>query len=107
MTTAEKITLVKGLLDNDTEATDAVISIYLIKAGAAILRRLYQFGAPEGASVPVEYDILQCELAQRYFLRRGSEGEISHSEPDISRHYGSVNDADLLSEVIPYARVSI
>ena len=54
--------------------------------------------------MPAEYEMLQCELAARYFFRRGGEGEITHSENGISRGYGSVNDEDLLMEVIQVAR---
>lgn len=104
MTTAEKITMVKTLT-GDTAAADALISVYLDDAQAAILRRRYPFGIPEGASVEPIYEMLQVKLAARYYLRRGGEGEMRHSENGIDRTYGSVNDEDLLMEVTPYAKV--
>ena len=106
MTNAEKITTVQTLVENDASATDAVVTVYLKDAEAAILRRLYPWGIPETvASVPSEYEMLQCKLAMRYFLKRGAEGEYIHDENGTNRHYGSVNDEDLLSEVVPYAKV--
>ena len=56
-------------------------------------------------SMPSEYDVLQCQLAARYFLRRGGEGEVTHSENGINRTYGSVNDSDLLQEIVPFGKV--
>ena len=49
--------------------------------------------------------MLACKLAYRYFFRRGSEGEQIHNENGIHRHYGSVNDEDLLREIMPYVQV--
>lgn len=106
MTDQEKISTVQVLVENDPTATDAVVTVYLMKAESAILRRLYPWGVPSNAfSVPNEYEMLQCELASRYFLKRGAEGEYIHDENGTNRHYGSVNDEDLLSEVVPYAKV--
>lgn len=105
MTDAEKITTTQTLVGNDPEATDAVISVYLKDAEAAILRRLYPFEMPAVPSVPPVYEMLQCKLAMRYFLKRGAEGEYIHDENGTNRHYGSVNDEDLLQEVVPYAKV--
>ena len=106
MTDAEKISTVQVLVENDTSATDAVVTVYLNKAEAAIMRRLYPWGIPTTVTdVPSEYEMLQCKLAMRYFLKRGAEGEYIHDENGTNRHYGSVNDEDLLSEVVPYAKV--
>lgn len=106
MTLAEKILYVKTLVNNDTDATDTLITALLTKAEKAIQNRMYPFRLPieEGQeitfSVPPKYEVLQCELAMRYFNRRGGEGEILHTENGIDRHYGSINDEDLLMEVM-------
>lgn len=106
MTVTEKISTVKVLCENDAAATDEVVTVYLEKARAAILRRLYPWGEwTYETNVPLKYEMLQCELASRYFLKRGAEGEYIHDENGVNRHYNSANDEDLLSEVVPYAFV--
>lgn len=105
MTNEEKIFMTKALCENDPEATDSVVFTLLAQAEAAIFRRRYPFGMPENASVPREYEMLQCELAARYFFRRGGQGEDHHHENGIVRIYGSVNDEDLLMEIVQVADI--
>lgn len=106
MTTAEKISYVQAMVD-DPEATDALVEAYLNKAKFAVLNRRYPMGIPEGVlDVPEQYTMNQLDLAVRYFLRRGGEGEQIHNENGIHRHYGSVNDEDILMEVIQEIRLS-
>lgn len=106
MTTQEKIAYVQRMVDSDPDATDGVVSAYLTKAASAIERRRYPFGTPASVVDPVgRYDVTQCDLAVRYFLRRGGEGEQIHNENGIHRHYGSVNDEDLLMEVMQELRL--
>lgn len=105
MTDQEKITMVKALVNNDEAATDALVTAYLAKAESAILRRRYPFGMPTGAEVESMYEMLQCELASRYFYRMGAGGEVEHSELDVNRGYKSPNDEDLLMEVTPFAKL--
>lgn len=109
MTDADKLARVQALVGNDPDATDNLINIYLEDAKATIMHRLYPFRVPiisdeDGneyeVDMPSRYDILQCKLASRYFFRRGAEGENSHNENGIYRTYGSVNDEDLLMEVV-------
>lgn len=100
MTNEEKIAMVQTLVDNDSDATTALVNVYLNLAKSAILNRMYPFTVPESADVPSKYEVLQCQLASRYFLRRGAEGEASHNENGINRVYGSVNDEDILREVM-------
>ena len=106
MTIANKILRVKTLLDNDAEATDDLITVYLADANDTILNRMYPFGIPEDITeVPERYVSFQCRLAQRYFLRRGAEGEIVHNENGVNRTYQSVNDEDILRNIIQVAKV--
>lgn len=106
MTEQEKIATVQTLVNNDADATTALITVLLAKAKNAIRNRMYPFDLPKESgqevpfSVPEKYEYLQCELAMRYFNRRGGEGEILHIENGIDRHYNSVNDEDLLMEVM-------
>lgn len=107
MTQAEMILQVQTLCQNDPEATDGLVSMYLSQAEATLLSHLYRaYGAvPEGATLPAINQYDQCELAARYFLRRGGQGEAAHSENGVNRTYGSVDDQDILRRVMPYARV--
>ena len=100
MTTAEKISNVQARVQDDL-ATDSLVGLVLDDAAEAIFQRMYPFGVPDDViDVPRRYELLQCKLAARYFFRMGSEGETVHLENGIHRHYGSVNDSDLLQEVM-------
>mgnify|MGYP002623532443 CR=1 FL=1 len=106
MTTEEKITRVQALLNNNENATDELISVFLDDAKAEILNVRYPFGIPETVSdVPAQYEYSQCKLAVRYFNRMGDEGEQIHNEDGVHRHYGSVDDIDILEKVVPIAKV--
>ena len=106
MTDAEKITMVKTLVESDAEATDEVVSVYLSLACSAMLERLYPFdSAKEPEDIPSRYDKIQCDLAARYFLRRGGQGEINHEENGVNRQYASVDDEDILRKLTPFAKV--
>lgn len=103
MTVSDKIVIVKSLT-GDADIGNDVIVAYLSIAEENILRRRFPFGY-EGKSLTGEYNLMQCELAARYVLRRGAEGEVSHNENGINRTYDSVNDEDILSRIVPYAKV--
>ena len=106
MTDAEKITMVKALVDNDATATDDLIKVYLRLASNKMLERLYPFDADkEESDLPERYETIQCELAARLFLRRGGEGETNHEENGVNRTYATVDDEDLLSRLTPFAKV--
>lgn len=106
MTKAEKIAMVKTLVENDAGATDPVVTVYLSIACHKMLERLYPYDiGKEDCDIPSRYDALQCELAARLFLRRGSEGENSHEENGVNRSYGSVGDDDILDRLTPFAKV--
>lgn len=106
MTNAEKIAMVKVLVESDPEATDEVVSAYLSLALSAMIERLFPYDSnKDEADVPVRYDMTQCELAARYFLRRGGQGEINHEENGVNRQYGTVDDEDILKRLTPFAKV--
>ena len=105
MLLAEKRQIVATLLgDIDEAQNNALLDVYLADAENAILNRMHPFARMETDTIPPMYEMLQCKLATRYILRRGGEGEISHNENGINRTYGSVNDEDLLSEVMQVIR---
>lgn len=99
MTEEKKIDYVKSLID-DTAITDNLITVYLDMAKSNVLSRMYPFVIPEDTDMPERYDMIQVQLAARYIMRRGAEGETNHSENGINRSYKSVNDEDLLMEVM-------
>lgn len=107
MKQADKIARVKALLDNDAQATDELVAIYLSDAEQTILNRMYPFGIPDDSYIPERYESIQCQLAQRYFLRRGAEGEVIHNENGVNRTYQSVNDEDILRTIIQKAKAVI
>lgn len=98
MTETEKINNVITLCGIDV--TQDIVTLYLADAKEAILRRIYGTREIPSTDIPQRYEMLQCKLASRYILRRGAEGEILHSENGINRTYKSVNDEDLLCEVM-------
>lgn len=98
---SQQVAIVQGLIGDVPEKdNETLIETYLAKAKEAILRQMHPFGFDEEAEVPYQYAMLQCELASRYILRRGAEGETSHNENGINRTYKSVDDSDLLSQVM-------
>ena len=106
MTQAEKIAMVQTLVENDPEATAQVVPVYLTLALNAMLERLFPYDTTkDSGDVPTRYDTLQCELAARYFLRRGSQSELNHEENGVNRTYGSVDDDDILKRLTPFAKV--
>ena len=106
MTQAEKVAMVQTLVESDAEATAEVVAVYLTLASNAMIERLFPYDSGKGASdVPTRYDTIQCELAARYFLRRGGQGELNHEENGVNRTYGSVDDEDILKRLTPFAKV--
>lgn len=102
MAAINKTSVVQTLIGDVPESSDtALIGVYLNKAENAILNRMYPFRSwTDRAVIPPQYEYLQCELASRYILRRGAEGETAHNENGINRSFGSTNDEDLLKEVM-------
>lgn len=106
MTKAQKIAMVKTLVESDPTATDEVVAVYLSLACNAMMERLFPFDPNKTEEdLPVRYESTQCELAARYFLRRGGQGEINHEENGVNRQYETVDDEDLLKRLTPFAKV--
>ena len=108
MTKAEMRAYTKSLLPGEAQATDSFIDALLVQAKDAVVLRRFPFGIPEsGPGNLSKYDLLTYRLAARYYSRAGAEGEKAHTENGITRTYASVDDADLLKEVVPYAKVVV
>ena len=100
----DKLTMAMELGDSEN-TTERKMLAYLEDAKATIIRRLDPLGVVGITDVPDRYAPLQAKLAARYSFRAGGEGEISHAENGVNRSWGSVNDEDLLREIMPYAKV--
>lgn len=84
------------------ESDDALLTVYLNAAREAVLRRLYPFG-PAPAEIPAAYRTRAVEIAVYLYNKRGAEGEIAHSEGDVSRSYESAGiPASMLSDILPF-----
>lgn len=105
MSENQKLLYATMLTENDEEAKPEVMLLYLSVAANMILQRLYPHGIPPMTILPSQYDMMQCELAARQFLRRGGQGETAHSENGISRTYGSADDSDILNRIVPYVNM--
>lgn len=87
------------------EASASLISVYLEMAAQRMISRIYPFDPSKTvADLPSNYDMLQVELASRYYARAGAEGEIAHHENGINRTYKSVDDEDILARLTPYCK---
>ena len=103
MTEQDKINFISAHV-NDSSVTESIIKAYIADAEDSVRKRMYPLGNGE-ETVPERYDVTVCKLAVRYILRRGGEGELSHTENGVSRSYGSVDDSDILRTIIPYAKL--
>ena len=105
MTQAEKIVLLKNMMD-ETDDSDEVLSVYLGLAAQKILNRMYPFKDDyTGLEVPDRYAMMQLNVAVYLLNKRGAEGEIQHIENGIHRNYGSSDVPDgMLKDIVPFSQ---
>ena len=103
MTDEQKVQMVQQLI-SDMSVTTEQISEYLALAADRILNRVWPFGGAPTAW-PSQYALTQIQLTVRMIARIGGEGEVSHSENGVSRTYGTVDDEDILQQLVPYVGV--
>lgn len=104
MTDAEKLSMLKVLVDGETEE---VLSVYLTIAKNAILQRAYPCKQSfDNVEFPSRYDTLQVEIAQYLVNKQGAEGQVTHTENGIQRQYenGGIPHS-MLKTVIPFVGV--
>lgn len=103
----DKLSLTRSLSGLAEEvADDGLLYAYLGVAQELILTRRNPFSDdPTSEDWEPRYDRLQCEVAAQMLLRRGAEGEVTHTENGISRQYTTGYVAGpLLARVVPKAR---
>lgn len=106
MTIPQKLDMVKSLLcDQKVPLCDDLLLRYIEIAGARIINKAFPY-SNEPVEVPEKYEILQCEIAVFLYLKRGAEGETSHSENGVSSSYEDADiPASMLRSVIPHCGV--
>ena len=93
-------TILANLKVLSEETNESLLNIYINMALTAVLHRMYPFGWDEDdTDFPDQYENIVLELALRYYMKRGAEGENYHSENGVNRTY--TNDTDLLSRIVP------
>lgn len=86
MTDAEKLTILRSMLDSGDTTPDDVANTYLDAAEKAVINLAYPFG--DGSEVmPEKYDYEQIEIALYMLNKRGAEGEIAHTEGGTARTF--------------------
>ena len=86
MTDAEKLTILKSMLDSSDTTTDEVANTYLAAAEKAVINIAFPFG--DGTEeMPEKYDYEQIEIALYMLNKRGAEGELLHIEAGTHRSF--------------------
>lgn len=87
MANRQMLTRLKALTN---ESDESLLTALLSVAETKVLNRLYPFDDTK-TEIPQKYDNNILEIAVYLYNRRGSEGELSHNEGDISRSYASAS----------------
>ncbi len=86
MTDADKLAILKQMLDDGDTTSDAIANAYLAAAEKAVINLAYPFG--DGTEeMPEKYDYEQIEIAVYMLNKRGAEGENIHVEGGTHRHF--------------------
>lgn len=86
MTDAEKLAILRQMLDSGDTTSDAIANAYLEAAKKAVINIAYPFGAGT-ETMPEKYDYEQIEIALYMLNKRGAEGESIHVEGGTHRHF--------------------
>lgn len=86
MTDAEKLTILRKMLDPSDSTTDETANAYLAAAGKAVINLAFPFG--DGTeTIPEKYNYEQIEIALYMLNKRGAEGEVKHAESGTDRTF--------------------
>lgn len=102
MADTQRLKQLKTMLGIDVESTteNEALTLYLQIAERRVLNKAYPYGTTR-TTAPNKYSFKVLEIAQYLYLRRGSEGEKSHSENGVSRSYENADIPDsMLSEIV-------
>jgi hypothetical protein len=110
MTDAEKLTVIKTLLDDGGEMpSDEKLNTYIQIAGQEILAWKYHLigGVPDDVTeVPAAEDITHIYAVVAGYTHAGSEGEKQHNENSVNRVFIYADMVDYIrNNVLPYVRV--
>ena len=84
---------------------DTTLSVYLDLAAAVVIEKAYPFRS-DITTVPERYQMVQLEIADYLYLKRGAEGETAHNENGINRSYESASvPRSMLNRIIPLGKV--
>ena len=86
MTDAEKLTILKSMLDSGDPTSDETANAYLAAAEKAVINIAFPFGNGS-ETMPEKYDYEQIEIALCMLNKRGSEGEKLHIEAGTHRSF--------------------
>lgn len=110
MTDAQKLINIKTLLEDGGEMpSDEKLQAYLTIAANEILSWMYHLvgGVPDGViDVPPKYDMTQIYCVIAGYTHAGSEGEQTHIENNVHRHFIYSDMLDYIhNHVLPIVRV--
>lgn len=111
MTDAEKLLTVKTLLDDGTGylPSDTTLNTYIALSKSEILAWMYHLigGVPDDVTdVPAKYETTQIYAVVAGFTHAGAEGEQTHIENGVHRHYIYSDMLDYIhNNVLPFVRV--
>lgn len=88
MTSDEKLTMVKELIDlADDDSEDEKILAFLKAAAKEIVAWRYSYDGELPKEVPEEYEMIQVFAVIAGYSQSGAEGQATHSENGISRTF--------------------
>lgn len=106
MTMAEKVALVKTILNMTGTAEDARITAYLNAAAREILSWRYSYSVAEVNAVPTEYEITQVYAVVAGYSQAGAEAQRVHNENGVNTTFRYSDMMDYIrANVVPICRV--
>lgn len=111
MKSADKLAMVKSILNIEDTAEDKRIEVFLSAAAREIMSWRYSYSdqfhySDDPGEVPVEYEMTQVFAVVAGYSQSGAENETAHSENGVSRTFKhSDMVAYIRSHVIPLVKV--